>query len=90
MIPILFTPPSPKKKTDKVHEAVNKSMSPNGLFASVNDYLDVTTSLQDKTNFAVKASPGLIKVTLDKKTNSTAAYNRVKNMCAGIKDALKD
>jgi hypothetical protein len=80
----------PEDKTGKIHRLINNSMSPNGLFASVNDYMDVTTTLQDKTTFAVKASPGIIRIKVDREGNSPASYNRIKDMCAAIKRSLKE
>ena len=65
-------------------------MSPNGLFASSDDHLNVTTQMEDHTNFAVKASPGIIEIEVDRKGNSPASYDRVKDMCMDIKAALKD
>lgn len=80
----------PEHKTGKIHRLVNNSMSPNGLFASVNDYMDITTTLQDKTTFAVKASPGIIRIKIYRQGNSPASYNRIKEMCTAIKRSLKD
>jgi hypothetical protein len=86
----IFSAFFPESKTGKVHRIVNNSLSPNGLFGSVNDYMDVTTTLQDKTTFAVKASPGIIYVRVDRQGNSPASYDRIKEMCAAIKRSLKD
>lgn len=80
----------PEHKTGKIHRLVNNSMSPNGLFASVSDYMDITTTLQDQTTFAVKASPGIIQIRIHRQGNSPASYNRIKEMCAAIKRSLKD
>ncbi len=80
----------PEDKTGAVHRAVNKYMAPSGLFASVHDYMDVTTSLPDQTHFAVKASPGIIEITLNRKENTPASYEHIKEMCQQIKEALKD
>jgi len=80
----------PEYKTGKVHRVVNNSLSPNGLFASVNDYMNITTTLQDKTTFAVKASPGIIRIKINREGNSPASYDRIKEMCQQIKQSLKD
>lgn len=85
-----FSAAFPEDKTANVHRVVNHSMAPNGLFASVHDYLNVTTTLQDKTNFAVKAYPGFIQVTVNRTGNSPVSYDRIKDMCAEIKKSLKD
>lgn len=80
----------PEDKTDRVHRAFNRSIEPNGLFKSADDYMNVTTSLQDNTNFAIKASPGMIEITIKREGNSPASYDRVKDICANIKESLKD
>ena len=74
--------------TTMVNRYVNKSISPNSLAKSENDYFDVTTSLTDGTVFYVKESPGKLKIEFDKKKNSTASYYRIKKMCEGVKGLL--
>jgi hypothetical protein len=74
--------------TAKVQSYINNKISPNGLFQSVNDYLDVSTTLTDKTQFHVKESPGKLKIELDKRKNTYGSYIRIKKMCEGIKSLL--
>lgn len=65
-------------------------MSPSGLFASADDYMDVTTTLHGNTTFAVKASPGFVEIRVNRTGNSPAGYDRIKDMCTDIKNALKN
>ena len=74
----------------KIHRLINNRLAPNGLFASANDYMNITTTLQDQTTFAVKAAPGIVEIKIDREGNSPAAYNRIKDMCGEIKTALKN
>ena len=83
-----FTANYEAANTRRVQQYINKSIEPNGLFRSENDYFDVTTSLADNTKFYIKESPGKLKITLDKKRNSTASYLRIKKMCEGIKQLV--
>jgi len=76
--------------TVKVWRYVNNFIAPNSLGKSENDYFDVTTSLQDKTEFYIKESPGKLKIELNKRKNTTASYLRIKKMCEGIKGLLAD
>ena len=76
--------------TQKVWRYINDCIAPNALGKSENDYFDVTTSLQDKTEFYIKESPGKLKIELNKKKNTTASYLRIKKMCEGIKGLLAD
>ncbi len=80
----------PEQKTNKIHRLINNRISPNGLFASAEDHLNVTTTLQDKTTFAVKASPGIVEIRVNREGNSPAAFNCIKYMCTDIRNALKD
>jgi hypothetical protein len=80
----------PEQQTSKIHRLINNRLSPNGLFASANDYMNITTTLQDKTTFAVKASPGIVEIRINREGNSPASYDRIKDMCAEIKTALKN
>ncbi len=75
--------------TGKVQNYINHSIKPNSLFKSTHDYFDVTTTLEDKTEFYVKESPGKLKITIDKRKNSYASYMRIKKMCGGIGNILK-
>jgi len=74
--------------TGRVQSYINNKISPNGLFQSENDYLDVSTTLADKTQFHVKESPGRLKIELDKRKNTYGSYIRIKKMCEGIKSLL--
>lgn len=80
----------PERKTVKIHRLINNHIAPNGLCASAEDYLNITTTLQDKTTFAVNASPGIVEIRVNRNGNSPAAYNRIKDMCMDINSALKD
>jgi hypothetical protein len=80
----------PEQQTNKIHRLINNRLSPNGLFASADDYMNITTTLQDKTTFAVKASPGIVEIRINREGNSPASYDRIRDMCAEIKTALKN
>jgi len=80
----------PEQQTGKIHRLINNRLAPNGLFASANDYMNITTTLQDQTHFAVKAAPGIVEIKIDREGNSPASYNRIKDMCGEIKTALKN
>jgi len=74
--------------TSKVQWYINRCIAPNSLFSSDHDYLNVTTSLQDGTSYYVKSSPGHMKISIDKRKNSTASVMRIRKMCTGIKELL--
>lgn len=75
--------------TGRVQDYINHSIRPNNLFRSTHDYFNVTTRLNDNTEFHIKESPGELEVEFDKKKNSYASYQRIRKMCEGISDVLK-
>ena len=77
-----------RSNTGRVEGYINSEISPNRLGNSENDYVDANTSLPDNTRFYIKESPGRLKIVLDKRTNSTASYYRIKKMCEGVKERL--
>ncbi|CAN5258719.1 hypothetical protein BH09BAC6_BH09BAC6_04000 [soil metagenome] len=73
-----------KGKTWQVQKYINQCMKPAGLFSSDHDYMNVTTSFTDKTEFHIKAEPGELEIDYNKGKYSYAAYTRMKKMFAGI------
>ena len=74
--------------TARVQSYINNCISPNNLFQSENDYMDINTTLSDRTKFYIKESPGRLKIKLDKPGNTFNSYMRIKKMCEGIKNVL--
>jgi hypothetical protein len=77
-----------ESKTAKVQFYINQELSPNSVFGSSTDHLNITTMLDDKTTFHINASPGKLKITLDKKENSKASYQRIKKIGEGVNSIL--
>lgn len=77
-----------ENKTAEVLHYINKSVSPSMLFGSTEAYVNATTQLYDGTRFYIKSHPGYLKIRLDKGNNSTAAYERIKEMCNGLKTIM--
>lgn len=85
-----FTGNFEEHKTAKVEDYIEKSLHENWLFGQVEDREDYTATLEDKTKIHIKASHGKLKIVLDKDENSRSSYLRVKKVCEGIKEILKD
>jgi hypothetical protein len=83
-----FTANYNAENTARVQSYINNCISPNSLFQSENDYMDINTTLSDRTKFYIKESPGRLKIKLDKPENSCSSYMRIKKMCEGIKNVL--
>lgn len=76
------------ENTARVQSYINSKISPNSLFRSENDYMDINTVLSDRTRFYIKESPGRLNIKLDKTKNSLSSYMRIRKMCEGIKNLL--
>ncbi|HVZ98456.1 MAG TPA: hypothetical protein VG847_16355 [Chitinophagaceae bacterium] len=74
-----------KLQSQEIKNYINEHIAPDNLDG---DYIDVTTTLEDATNFYIKETPGRLKIIFNKHKNSEASYQRIKKMCAGIKNIL--
>lgn len=52
------------------------------------DYINANLILDDDTRVFVKSHNGRLKIKFNKEENSAASYERVKDMCEGIKELL--
>jgi hypothetical protein len=85
-----FTGRFDKSKTGKVEGYIEKTLEENWLFGKANDWQDYEATLEDHTKIHIKASPGKLKIVLDKEENSRTSYLKVKQMCEGLKEILRD
>jgi hypothetical protein len=69
-----------------VERFINARIAPTHITS--NGDLDVTTILNDKTTFDYESSPGELIITLDKKRNNQAGYNRIKKMCQELNQII--
>ncbi len=76
-----------RAKTNKVRSYINECIQPVSLNGN---YVDITTTLDDNTRFYIKSLAGELLIKLNKTENSEASYHRIKKMCEGIKEVLKD
>lgn len=51
--------------------------------------VDADLTLDDKTTFYMKKSPGYLKIKLDKEKNSEEAYRKVKGVMEAIEEVVK-
>jgi hypothetical protein len=55
-----------------------------------NNYVDATVTLDDNTRFYIKSKQGQLKIKLDKEENSAESYEKIKEMCEGVKELLAE
>ena len=75
-------------KTDKVDSYLDKEL-PAGNMSFVNTEMDADLTLDDKTTFYVKKSPGYLNIKFDKEKNSEEAFTKVKSVLEGINDVVR-
>ncbi len=75
-------------KTNKVDRYLDKEL-PSGNMSFVNTEMDDDITLDDKTTFYVKKSPGYLNIKLDKEKNSEEAFTKLKGVLEGIGEAVR-
>jgi hypothetical protein len=75
-----------RNKTKRLQRFMDAQLHQRHTF--VNSRIDGSITLDDKTNFYIKTSPGVLFIKLNKGTNDFDSYYRVKQMGEGIKRTL--
>ena len=75
-------------KTDKVDHYLDKELA-TGNISFVNSEMDADISLDDKTTFYIKKSPGYLNIKLDKEKNSEEAFTKLKGVLEGIGEVVR-
>jgi len=77
-----------RDKTAAVERLLDKELS-GGNMSFANTQIDGDITLDDKSVFSIKKSPGFLHIKLDKEKNSDAVYYRIKSVCEEIKDVVR-
>ncbi len=78
-------------KTSEVQNYIKECTSSEAIFKHNNHgTIDAEVILDDNTRFYIKSYEGRLKILLDKEENSAESYERVKEMCEGVKELLAD
>jgi hypothetical protein len=75
-------------KTSKVDNYLDKELS-NGNNSFANTEMDADITLDDKTTFYIKKSPGYLNIKFDKEKNSADAYAKVKSVLERIGEVVR-
>jgi len=76
------------KKTTEVERYLDKELSV-GDMSFVNTGMDGEITLDNKTTFYIKKSPGYLHIKFDKEKNSDEAFTKMKSVCEGINDVVR-
>lgn len=77
-----------ENKMNKIYQYMDERLGDRNNFSFANSKIDATLTLDDRTTFYLKTSPGDLEIKFDKDRNSVESYNRVKKMCEGIKNII--
>ena len=75
-------------RTAAVERWLDKELS-TGDVSFTNTEIDGDITLDDKSVFYIKKSPGFLNIKLDKEKNSDAAYQKIRSVCEGINDVVR-
>ncbi len=79
----------PQEKTRAVENFIKHCTEHNSHFSFSNHAnIDGNLILDDNTKFYLKSREGYLKIKFNKEDNSTESYEKVKDMCEGIKNVL--
>ena len=76
------------EKTTEVERWLDQELS-SGDMSFTNTNMDGEITLDNKTTFFIKKSPGHLHIKFDKKKNSDEAYFKIKSVCEGLKDVVR-
>ncbi len=80
----------PKKKTEKVVAYIEETLKDDALFTAPSDVKNMDIVLPDSTKFYLKAEPGFIVIDFKKQKNSLTSYQKMEELCKGIKELLSN
>jgi len=75
-------------KTDEVDRYLDKEL-PSGNMSFVNTKMNADVTLDDKTTFYIKKSPGYLNIKFDKEKNSDEAFVKVKSVLERIGEVVR-
>lgn len=79
----------PENKTEKVVAYLEKTLGNDKIFTALSDIKDEEVAMGDSVKFYLKSSPGNLEIDFKKQYNSEASYNKLVEMCKGVKEVLK-
>ena len=79
----------PENKTEKVTAYLEKTLGNDKIFTAPSDIKDEEVALGDSIKFYLKSSPGNLEIDFKKQQNSEVSYNKLVEMCKGVKEVLK-
>lgn len=78
-----------KKRTRAVETYMDGKLGRQSNMSFANTRIDGELTLDDRTTFFIKKSPGHIRIEFDRNQNSVESYHEIRSLCQGIKGVLE-
>jgi uncharacterized lipoprotein YehR (DUF1307 family) len=75
-------------KTKRLQHYLDNRLGESSNVSFVNTRMDATITLDDETKFYIKSNPGSLKIKFNKRENTEEAYEKMRGLCEGIKEAI--
>lgn len=85
-----FTAGFNKTKSPKIQAYIDEYLKPAGDFSLKNTEIDATITLNDKSTFYLKTTPGELKIVVEKDETSASNYFKLKIMCESLSDVIRE
>lgn len=79
-----------RNKTTRVEHYMDEKIGDQSNMSFVNTRIDGQITLDDHTTFYIKKYPGFLEIKLNKNQNNFESYQRIRSMCDGIKEVVKN
>lgn len=77
-----------KNKNPEIVKYINNVLGKSNNVSFAHTNLDSKMSLNDKSTFYMKLSPGYLKIKISKKENTMENYKKLKRMCQGVNEIV--
>lgn len=78
-----------KNKNPEIVKYMDNVLGKSNNFSFENTKLDSKMTLDDKSTFYMKLSPGNVKIKFSKKENTMENYKRLKRICQGVNEIVQ-
>jgi hypothetical protein len=79
-----------QRKTIAVQQYLNTRLKPNRIFSDHTEDVEKDIKLTDGTVFHLESSPGKLEIELEKKQNSSASYQNMREVCLEVRDIVME
>ena len=79
-----------ENKTRKIQRLLDRELNLDIGQSGRNTHVDANITLEDRTTFYMRAHPGELRISFDKRENTEDSWEKIQDVCEEIKEALED